>query len=256
MTKMIIAAAALAVAASANAAVTGVVWRVVGSAPSASMPGLPAHAGAPGSDGFAGAQWNALSQYTFDLILQGDAGQRINGINMGDSAFPNAAPFALYTNGTVFNHSFGSNLRSAAFEAVPGFNAIQYDTYVALGSAAPGPGVSFAGGADLTGTGGVLRATWFTTDNATLDANGEMRIMRVTVGYTAGFDPFASDSGAYLGTLGIAGLEGGAPQSSIQVGLPAGELADLVVGNAFEVPTPGATALMGLAGLVGLRRRR
>ena len=241
MTKMIIAAAALAVAASANAAVTGVVWRSV------------ANGAAQGSPNFPGQAGNTL--YTFDLILQGDVGQRINGINMGDSNFPNAAPYALYTNGAVANHQFGSNLRSAAFEGV--FPDIAFDTYVALGSDNPGPGVSFAGGANLTGTGGVLRATWFTTDNAVLDANGEMRIMRVTVGYASSFDPFATGSGAFLGTLGVGGLEAGSPQSSIQVGLPAGVLTDLVVGNAFElVPTPGATALFGLAGLAGLRRRR
>lgn len=245
MKMMLTAAAALAVAASANAAVTGVIWRPVDN--TVGNPGGDAVGGAPG--------WNALSQYTFDLILQGDAGQRINGINMGDAAFPNAAPFALYTNGTVYNHPLGSNIRSTAFENVAGFNAIRYDTYVALeGSSAAS--VSFAGGADLSGTGGVLRATWFTTDNVTLDANGEMRIMRVTVGYQNGFDPFAMGSGAFLGTLGVPGLEAGSNESRIEVGLPGGVLTELVVGNAFEVPTPGATALMGLAGLVGLRRRR
>ena len=240
MKMMLTAAAALAVAASAQAAVTGVIWRAVDNT-----------VGAPGSDGFAGAQWNALTQYTFDLILMGDAGQRVNGVNMGDANFPNAAPFALYTNGTIFNHPFGSNVRSTAFEPAPGFNAIQYDTYVALGDV-PAGNISFAGGANLTGAGGVLRATWFTTENATLDANGEMRIMRVTVGYAGG-----APEGAFLGTLGVGGLEAGSNQSSIEVGLPGGVLTSLVVGNAFElVPTPGATALFGLAGLAGLRRRR
>ena len=249
MKMMLTAAAALAVAASAQAAVTGVVWRAVDN--SVGNPGMDAVGGAPG--------WNALSQYTFDLILMGDAGQRINGINMGDAAFPNASPFALYTNGNVFNHPLGSNIRSTNFENVPGFNAIRYDTYVALeGSIAAS--VSFAGVADLAANGTtdqVMRATWFTTDNVTLDANGEMRIMRVTVGYQMGFDPFASGSGAFLGTLGVGGLEAGNNESRIEVGLPGGVLTELVIGNAFElVPTPGATALFGLAGLAGLRRRR
>ncbi|MBL0922368.1 MAG: hypothetical protein IBJ10_09610 [Phycisphaerales bacterium] len=241
MTKMIIAAAALAVAGSAQAAVTGVIWRPVANAPAQGSPNFPGQAG------------NTI--YTFDLILQGDAGQRINGINMGDSAFPNAAPYALYTNGAVANHQLGGNVRSTAFEGF--FPDIAFDTFVALGSDAPGPAISFAGGTNLSGVGGVLRATWFTTDNATLDASGEMRIMRVSVGYVSSFDPFAKGSGAFLGTLGIGGLEVGSPESSIQVGLPGGVLTDLVVGNAFqEVPAPGAAALMGLAGLAGLRRRR
>jgi len=230
--------AAALVATSAQAAVTGVVWRVVDNT-----------VGAPGSDAFAGAQWNALSQYTVDLILQGDAGQRINGINMGDSNFPNAAPFALYTNGTVFNHSFGSNVQSAT--EFPPFNAMAYDTYVDLGGTQATPAISFAGGTDLSGAGGVLRATWFTTDNAVLDANGEMRIMRITVGYAPGFDPFTQQ--AYLGTL-----QGVSPVSSLEVGLPGGELATLVIGNAFSLtpPTPGTAALLGIAGVSGLRRRR
>ncbi|MBL0922364.1 MAG: hypothetical protein IBJ10_09590 [Phycisphaerales bacterium] len=222
----------------ANAAVTGVTWRVVDNT-----------VGNPGGDSFAGAVWNSLNQYTFDLILQGDAGQRINGINMGDSNAPAATPYFISTNGTVFNHALGSNVRSAAFE--PAFSALQYDTFVALGSTVPGPGISFAGGQNLNGP--TLRATWFTTDNAVLDANGEMRIMRVTVGYANGFNPYTQ--GGFLGTLGVIG-QTGVDASTIEIGLPGGALQTLTVGNAFEVPAPAATALMGLAGLAGLRRRR
>jgi hypothetical protein len=241
-TKGISVVALLALAGAANAAITGVTWRPVDNT-----------VGNPGGDSFAGATWNAMTQYTFDLVLLGDAGQRVNGVNMGDSAAPGATPYFISTNGTIFNHSFGGNTRSAAFEAVPGFNAIQYDTYVALGSSAPGPAISFAGGASLTHP--TMRATWFTTDEALLDANGEMRIMRVTVGYANGFNPYTD--GGFLGTLGIPGQGVGTDQSSIEVGLPGGALQQLVVGNAFEiVPAPGAAALMGLAGLAGIRRRR
>lgn len=241
MKKILAAAAMLAVAGAANAAVSGVIWRPVDN-----------------SSGAGDAQWDALAgnQFTFDLVLLGDAGQRINGINMGDAAFPDAAPFALFTNGSVFNHTLGSNVRNAAFENLPGFTGLRFDTFVAMGSDVPGPTISFAGQVDLNANGTtdtVMRATWFTTDNAVLDANGEMRILRVTVSYADGFDPYVD--GGVLGTQGVIGQEGGA-QSSIQVGLPGGELANLVIGNAFEIPTPGATALLGLAGLVGLRRRR
>ena len=241
--KALSVSALLAVAGAANAAVTGVTWRVVDNS-----------VGNPGSDGFAGSVWNALNQYTFDLILQGDAGQRINGINMGDSAAPGATPYFISTNGTIFNHSFGGNTRSASFEAVPGFNAIQYDTFVALGSTAPGPGISFAGGASLTSP--TMRATWFTTDNAVLDANGEMRILRVTVGLPSATDPSGQPFPYYLGTHHIPGFS---PISSIEVGLPAGQLTSLIIPNALgplTPPTPGTAALLGIAGVAGMRRRR
>lgn len=226
-------------AGAANAAVSGVVWRTVDNSTAAGD-----------------AQWGAFlpasTKYTFDLILQGDAGQRINGINMGDAAAPQV-PFGIQHNGSIFNHLFGTNLRSAAFEAVPGFQGIAFDTFVAMGSTTPGPTISFAGTADLSNS--PLRATWFTTDNAVLDANGEMRIMRVTIAFAdAGFDPYTD--GGILGTPGIIGAEGGTMESRIEVGLPGGELQVLTVGNAFEIPAPGAAFVAGLAGLVGLRRRR
>ena len=232
------AASAIVLAASAHGAVTGFTWRLVDNT-----------AGAPGADGFAGAQWNALDQYTFDLILHGDHGQRINGVNMGDANAPAATPFALHTNMTVFNHPFGGNVRSAAFEPAPGFNAMRYDTFVALGSV-PAANISFAGGVDLSGANGVLRATWFTTENATLDANGEMRILRVTVGVPIGMNP--SGNGYFLGTTGLPG----SPISSAEIGLPGGVLTTLVIPSGFVPPTPGAAALFGVVGLAGLRRRR
>ncbi len=243
-TKGISVVALLAAAGVANAAVTGVTWRVVGD------PSMP-HAGNPGSDNIAGATWNALNQYTFDLILLGDAGQRVNGVNMGDSSAPAATPYFISTNGTVFNHALGGNTRSGNFENIPGFNAIRYDTFVALGSDVPGPAISFAGGTSLNGP--TMRSTWFTTDNAVLDANGEMRIMRVTVGYANGFNPYTD--GGFLGTVGVIG-QAGNDASTIEIGLPGGALQVLTVGNAFEIPAPGAAALMGLAGLAGIRRRR
>lgn len=234
----IIAASLLAPASLGD--VTGVSWRHVDNT-----------VGNPESDG----AWNALAgkQYTFDLFLLGDAGQRINGINMGNEAFPDAAPFALHTNGAVFNHPLGSDVRSPAFENIPGFTGIRYDTFVAMGSDVPGPTISFAGQVDLIADGAVdqsLRALWFTTDNAVLDANGEMRILRITVSYPSGQDPFGPPN--FLGTIA------GGPLSSLQVGLPGGVLVDLVIPNALSVtpPSPGGAALAGLAGLLGLRRRR
>ena len=239
-TKALSVSALFAAVGVANAAITGVTWRQVDNT-----------VGAPGSDAFAGAVWNAMNQYTFDLILLGDAGQRVNGINMGDANAPAATPYFIQTNGATFNHAFGGNVRSTAFEAAPGFNAIQYDTYVAMGDLAAA-NISFAGGVDLSTNGTsdqFMRATWFTTSETVLNAQGEMRIMRVTVGYAQGFDPFTQ--GGFLGTSGV----GAGDASTIEIGLPGGALQVVTVGNAF-IPAPGAMALAGLAGLAGLRRRR
>ncbi len=247
---IVVSALVFAAASSAQAAVTGVTWRQVDNS-----------VGYPMGDSFVGANWNSVSRVTFDLILLGDAGQRINGINMGDAAFPNAAPFALYTNGAVFNHPFGSNVRSTAFENLPNFNALRYDTFVALdGSSAPI--ISFAGVADVDANGTTdqaMRATWFTTDSVTLDANGEMRIMRVTVGYDILQLP--PDFDAFLGTNNVLGGElftgqRGELDSIIEVGLPGGELVQFLVGDAFYPPAPGTTILLSLAAATGLRRRR
>lgn len=251
--------AAALVATSAQAAVTDVVWRLVGSAPSASIPGLPTHTGSPEADAFQGAIWASMSRYTFDLILQGDAGQRISGINLGDSNFPNAAPFALYTNGSVFNHSFGGDVRSAT--EFPPFNAMAYDTYVDLGGGVATPVISFVSPADLNANGTTdkaIRANWFTDDDASLDGNGEMRIMRITVGFEHGFDPWLWNSGAYLGTPDFGPDVGDSPTSMLRVVLFDGSSVDLVIGDAVQPlsPTPSATALLGIAGAAGMRRRR
>jgi len=242
--------ASATLASSTSASVTGVVWRIV--AEDTGLWNRP-YEGAPQNDAFEGANWASLTRVTCDLYLVGTPGQRINGINMGDSNFPGAAPFALHTNATVFNHSFGSNVQSAT--EFPPFNALAYDTFVDLGGTQTTPNISFAGGTSLTGAGGVLRGTWFTTDEATLDAEGRMRILRVTIGVPMGTDPFFD--GFYLGTPGTPGQEAGfGPVSSLEVGLPGGELAQFTIGNALYPPAPGAATLLGIAGMAGLRRRR
>ncbi|MBL0922367.1 MAG: hypothetical protein IBJ10_09605 [Phycisphaerales bacterium] len=233
----------------ASAAVTGVVWRIV--AEDTGLWNRP-YEGMPQNDVVEGANWASMIRVTCDLYLTGTPGQRINGVNMGDSNAPSATPFALHTNATVFNHSLGSNVQSAA--EFPPFNSLAYDTFVDLGGTQTTPNISFAGGTNLTGSGGVLRGTWFTTDEATLDQDGRMRILRVTIGVPFGHNPFFG--GYFLGTPGLPGQEAGGPVSRLEVGLPNGELVQLYIGTALYPPTPGATALLGIAGAAGLRRRR
>ncbi len=243
----------LFLASSAPAAVTGVAWRIV--AEDTGLWNRP-YQGSPQNDAFDGAAWTSLTRVTCDLYLIGTPGQRINGVNMGDASAPNATPYAIYTNAAIFNHALGSNVQSVT--EFPPFNAMQYDTFVDLGGTQSTPTISFAGGVDLDASGGstqAIRATWFTTDEATLDQDGRMRILRVTIGVPIGSSPWFD--GFFLGTPGVPGQESGSePVSRIEVGLPNGELVELIVGTALYPPAPGTTVLLGLAAATGLRRRR
>lgn len=226
MKKFVVSAGALLMLAGAvNATITAAVWREVNNASGAGDPFAP---GFPGSF------------RTFDLFLVGDTvGEAVNAVNAG---FLNSAePFRINTVGTIFHHQFGGDSRAAAEPGLaPSFHAVPYDTFVTFGgsSAVVGAFGGFAGTPDLSGNNGNLRATWFAPAGspAHLAAGlniAELWIMRVSI------------SGTQLGGAG----------SSIQVGTPTDALIVLQVANAF-IPTPGATALLGLAGLTGLRRRR
>ncbi|MBL0922366.1 MAG: hypothetical protein IBJ10_09600 [Phycisphaerales bacterium] len=184
-TRIVSLVGATLLASGAHAAVNGVIWRGVN-------PNLPPSANDPA--------YASLARYTFDLILSGDSGTQIRGVNMGDADDPSSSHLGLWTNGSVYNHFFGSDVRSPSFEHV--FPHIALDTFVALGSTVPGPAISFAAPADLNADGvndRVLRAHWFSDAGAALDANGELRILRVTVGYDPSYNPFLWNTG-YLGT--------------------------------------------------------
>lgn len=235
--------AAALVAPSAPAAVTGVYWNQVDN-----------DIGNPQNDAFAGAQWSALTQVTFDLFLMGDPGERIRGINMGDPGDPASSPFVIRTDGMVFNHPFGSDVRSSI--EFPPFGALAYDTYVDLGGGVATPVISFVEPADLTANGTTdqeIRGRWFTDDEAVLDDNGLMRILRVTVGYDLNV-PFTQHP--FLGTPQDCSGTMGEMESWIQVELWGGELVSLQVFDALPcIPSPSAAALLGVAGLAGVRRR-
>lgn len=236
--------AAAFVAASAPAAVTGVYWTQVDNS-----------IGSPQNDAFAGAQWSALTRVTFDLFLIGDPGERIRGINMGDPSDPAGSPFVIRTDGMVFNHPLGSDVRTNL--EFPPFNAMAFDTFVDLGGGVATPVISFVEPADLNANGTTeqeIRGRWFTDDEAVLDDTGLMRILRVTVGYDL-TEPFTQHP--FLGTPEDCSGTMGEMESWIQVELWGGELVSLQVFDALPcIPSPGASALPGIAGVAGLRRRR
>lgn len=247
-----LAIVAISASGPASAALRGIRWRAV------------EHTIPPGAD----PEWDefvaAYSPYSFDMLLLGDVGERVAGIDMGDASFPSASPNRLGTNGLVFNHSAGGDLRTPGFEDVDGLQGLRYDTFIALGDDVPGPDITITGQVDLHASGisdRIMRGSWLTQDEATLVAGpsgyGELRLMRVTVGFPIGIDPYID--GGVLGTIGVVGSGIGDTweQSWLEVRLVGGEMERLIIGQAFELyPTPGGAALAGLAGLLGLRRRR
>ncbi|MGD9691336.1 MAG: hypothetical protein AB7G17_00675 [Phycisphaerales bacterium] len=218
----------LVAAGAANAAITGAMWVEV---PNATWSPTGT---APSADPIAGAAWSANPYRTFDLMLLGSAGDQVNGVNIGGAA---ADPYQINTGGgTIFNHSAGGDQRSFNLEAL--FSAIGFDTYATYGgndTTNGQPFGGFAGTVNMTGAGGVIRFSSFAAagDPAEVGANGMLRVFRVSV---ANFNESVGGSG------------------SLEVGLPGGALAVFQVGP--WVPTPGAAALFGLAGVAGLRRRR
>ena len=186
---------------------------------------------------------------TFRLFLYGDAsvqGQRIDAVNFGNfSQNYGMVPYALFTDGSaVYNHPSGGNVRSTALEGF--LTAVYFDTYAAFGNTAPGA-IGFAGGVDFSGntdygTGSGYKAmggAWFGAPGVgeILGADGIM-LLQVTVSADATFlggDPLG------LSRMQITGPNTG---GSLTLDIP----------NA--IPTPGAAALLGLAGLATARRRR
>jgi hypothetical protein len=200
----------------------------------------------PAADPGGAANWNAQPAWrTFDLLLTGAAGTQFNAVNLGFAPNPAQEPYFLFTDGAIFNYPppGGGDVQSG-FEGF--FNLTRFDSYVDLGDLnANGAAPSQIGllGVDLNGAAGsvngidgrVIRGTWFEfpPNSAVLDANGEARLLRMTV----------SADAEYLGGNG----------SSLFIGTDSGGVA-LEIANA--IPTPGAVALMGLGGLVAARRRR
>lgn len=225
MTRFLSVSALLVGAGVASAAITGVEWRAVNNAAN------PISGAAPGTDFVAGASWNSAPWQTWDLYITGAQGDTVNALNVGGDG----GAFFIKVAGAVFNHSAGADTRSFATEAV--FAAMPFDTFATFGGNATTNGVfgGFAGTTNLTGAGGELRFTSFAPAGspAVLGANG-LWVLRVS--YNASAD----------GSLGGNG-------SRVQVGLAGGAVAAFDVP---EVPAPGAAALLGVAGLAGLRRRR
>jgi len=163
------------------------------------------------------------------------------------SVFGNAgSPMTIHISaGGFFNNAFGGNIapNPALFAVSP---SLAWDTYVSIGYepgvAADPTGLSpgFPPALFLGGVSGEINAAWF---NAVSDANTVAGAdLRVMIGQ---FTVLAGTS-----IDGSVGLTYRPPQAT----------QDTTVNNAtFQsppIPAPGVLALLGLAGLVGSRRRR
>lgn len=221
MSKSVLSTAALLVlAGAANAAVTGFAWLEVANANSP-YPGNPATTLPAGTR-------------TYDLYVIGNTvGDVINGVNFGGDGSVNH----INVGSTVYNHPLGGDTRSFAFETF--FPDIVFDTFATFGGGATtnGQGTQFAGPVNLTGAGGEIRFTSFTQPPAALTAG--------TFGSHA--------AQIWVLRLSIGGNNAGGGNSVGEIGLAGGALLSAFVPS---VPTPGAVALLGLAGLAGARRRR
>ncbi len=186
--------------------------------------------------------------YTFDLFLQGDAGTRVNAINMGYVPDPSVHNEYIYQNGNVYENEMSSTLFGAfrphqgVFDIDP---AAEFDSYVAIGDAMHSE-LASVGSVRLDSN--IMRGIWFIVPEtdafpATIDDSGEIHLMRLTV---------SSDT-TIIGGLGsriqIGTILDGDPTTPTQF-IPVAVSAFLIV------PSPSAGGVLALAGLAIIRRKR
>jgi hypothetical protein len=202
----------------------------------------------PGAGLFAG---QTISTYQVYAVFN-NAGDALTSVFGNDSAAPiNGTPMTIETRnstntgagGNFFNNAFGGNSapNPALFAVSP---SLQWDTYLTIG-VEPGTtpdntGYSPGFPSPFNGTSNNINIAWF---NAVADANT-----------TAG-----ADLKVLLGQFSVANGENVRGTFGLTY-RAAGAGADTTVQNntfsTFAVPAPGALALLGLAGVVGSRRRR
>lgn len=183
---------------------------------------------------------------TYDLYLTGDAGTRINAINMGYAADPSVHSEYLYINGTVYQHPNNPGHFAPPAIAFPYDAALEFDSYFALGDI-PATEMAVVGGSVNT-SGLAMRGIWFALPGgaqwpARIDDSGEMLLMRLTVSTDT------TQIGGFSSRFQIGTIIGGNPTEPT-------EFISVPVSMLLIVPSPSAAGVFALAGLALMRRRR
>jgi len=162
--------------------------------------------------------------------------------------------------GTFFQHPFGNAAHlspSAALASVPGFNALKYDSFVTIGRKLDndpvfGPDLTQVQSLDTwtdTQFTGSVEGFWFVAGFPPQGAPGQgpdNPPNQVLIGQYTVANP--GPNGGVFGSMFVAGQHTNA----------LGVLDDFVITGTFDnqIPAPGTLALLGVAGLMGSRRRR
>jgi len=234
MVRTITAAAALAFAGSALAAPLGAFWVERDNS-----------AGAVAD----GTGFSTAGTRTFDLFVELEPGDVLFAADFG-IAGPNAG---LSTTQTIAQHLTGGDTAPAGPPAPFELNK-EWDTHVALGDATFGS-VSLPVGAidwDPTGFSGAWSVAVPNPGQANPDNGNAAWIARITLSSAGAFGDNTAPLGEFLGGEFFVS---GESADGTDFGGSVASTGVVSVGNAF-VPTPGAMALFGLAGVAATRRRR
>lgn len=183
---------------------------------------------------------------TYDLYLTGDAGTRINAINMGYAADPSVHSEYLYIDGTVYQHANNPGHFAPPSIAFPYDAALEFDSYLALGEIPASEMAVVAGSVNTSGL--AMRGIWFALPGgaqwpAHIDDSGEMLLMRLTVSTDT------TQVGGFSSRLQIGTIIDGDPTEPT-------EFISVPVSTLLVVPSPSAAGVFALVGLALTRRRR
>ena len=195
----------------------------------------------------------------------------LNSIDLGGDAASFGTPITV-SGGTYYQDAFGNNYpASAAFIGV--FADLEYDSYISMDGmghststyTANGPGGSTPGfGAtmghfadDSTLTGGYFTGGGVASGADPFGGNGVMIAQLTTDGMLTGDNIRVNTQGDFTGTRSLV-LNGDDNGGLFARAFAARSTQE---GTVYEIwvtdaPTPGAAAVLGLAGLAGIRRRR